>query len=278
MFSDKPQLNTSITIKDSRRSQYPLLGSPYSRTLKNNPQLRSKKNREMTPSVSENQLEKTDKIIINRRPRRKTIKATDMSETYTNVEKAKYFSLKLARMLANKSVNLTYFQIYTEIFNEFADFLPEFKDLLQHLRRGLVVAALREKDFEEFEFKKELERVDMDLDAKYNKERKEKRVLANKLDLLSEEFLKVKDKYEEVQKKVVKYEKIIFPDYEEIEKNEKMILNMKNQFNILQKQKSCIHELKKIDPKLKKILDQFDIDGKLTQFLETNEQDNNKDP
>lgn len=278
MFADKLQLNTSITIKDSRRSQHPLLGSPYSRTLKNNPQLRSKKNREMTPSVSETQLEKTDNIIINRRPRRKTIKATDMSETYTNVEKAKYFSLKLARMLANKSVNLTYFQIYTEIFNEFADFLPEFKDLLQHLRRGLVVAALREKDFEEFEFKKELERVDIDLNTKYNKERKEKRILANKLDLLSEEFLKVKDKYEEVQKKVIKYEKIIFPGYEEIEKNEKMILNMKNQFNILQKQKSCIHELKKTDPKLKKILDQFDIDGKLGQFLDANEEDDNKDP
>lgn len=278
MFADKLQLNTSITIKDSRRSQHPLLGSPYSRTLKNNPQLRSKKNREMTPSVSETQLEKTDNIIINRRPRRKTIKATDMSETYTNVEKAKYFSLKLARMLANKSVNLTYFQIYTEIFYEFADFLPEFKDLLQHLRRGLVVAALREKDFEEFEFKKELERVDIDLNTKYNKERKEKRILANKLDLLSEEFLKVKDKYEEVQKKVIKYEKIIFPGYEEIEKNEKMILNMKNQFNILQKQKSCIHELKKTDPKLKKILDQFDIDGKLGQFLDANEEDDNKDP
>lgn len=278
MLADKLQLNTSITIKDSRRSQHPLLGSPYSRTLKNNPQLRSKKNREMTPSVSETQLEKTDNIIINRRPRRKTIKATDMSETYTNVEKAKYFSLKLARMLANKSVNLTYFQIYTEIFNEFADFLPEFKDLLQHLRRGLVVAALREKDFEEFEFKKELERVDIDLNTKYNKERKEKRILANKLDLLSEEFLKVKDKYEEVQKKVIKYEKIIFPGYEEIEKNEKMILNMKNQFNILQKQKSCIHELKKTDPKLKKILEQFDIDGKLGQFLDANEEDDNKDP
>ncbi|OMJ81027.1 hypothetical protein SteCoe_18589 [Stentor coeruleus] len=274
MISDKSQLNNSITIKEHLRKQRPMLGSPYSRSLKKIPDIKFKKIQEMTPSKSENHLEKPENIILNRRPRKKTIKLVDMPEVYSNVEKAKHFSLKLARMIANKSITLTAFQIYTEIYNEIADFLPEFKDLLLILRKGLIISALREKDFEEFEFNKELEKFDSDLYSKYNKERKEKKILVKKLDVISSEYIKIKDKFEEMEKKVIKYEKIIFPNADEIERNGKKILDMRSQFSILQKQKSCILELKKYDPKVKKVLEQIEIEGmKFGQIMDLNEQD-----
>lgn len=279
MISDKGKLNNSMTIKEHLRKLCPMLGSPYSRSLKKIPDIKFKKIHEITPSKSENQLEKSEKIVINRRPRRKTIKLADMPEVYSNVEKAKYFSLKLARMIANKSVTLTAFQIYTEIFNEVADFLPEFKDLLLILRKGLVISALREKDFEEFEFNKELEKIDSDLYSKYNKERKEKKILVKKLDVISSEYIKIKDKFEEMERKVIKYEKIIFPNADEIEKNGKKILDMRSQFSILQKQKSCMLELKKCDPKVKKVLEQIEIEGmKFGQIMDLNDQDLFEDP
>lgn len=252
MIAEKIRLSTSQNTKNIRHSLQALSSSPYSQSLYKTRYSIYKNPSFNSPSHIENSFLKVEKSTIKSSLSNKNIRISSVFETSAYIEKSKNLSLKLAKMLSNKTLNSTYFSIYSEIYSEFTDLFPDFKDLLLSLRKGLVISAIKEKDFDEFDFRKDLEGFDSDLQKQLSKERKEKCKLANKLDNLSAQYFKLKEEHDVALKKVRKYEKIIFPDSENynqsLKKFEKVIVK---KIDILQRQDTWLNTIKKMNLTLK---------------------------
>lgn len=183
------------------------------------------------------------------------------SETYAFLDKAKYFTTKLAHLISSRPVNSEIFDIYSKIYVEFADSFPEFKDFLLSLRKGLVVSAIKEKNFENFEFRDELESNQTELKELFHKERQEKFRLVTKLNNLTEEYTKIKQECETLKIKVEGYEKAWLNNPIKYIEAENLVQKMLKQCEIIEKQKNIINELKGSELKLKKILERLEMYG-----------------
>ncbi|OMJ76510.1 hypothetical protein SteCoe_24133 [Stentor coeruleus] len=183
------------------------------------------------------------------------------SETYAYLEKAKYFSLKLAHLISNKPMKFSNFEVYSRMLNEFADCFPEFKDFLLSLRKGLVLSAIKEKDFENFEFKTDIDNSQVDLKSLFNKERQDKFKIITKLNSLTDEHNRLKEEHETLKKKVEGYEKALLHNPVKYIEAENLVEKMLKQCEIISKQKVIINELKSSELKLKKIFEQLEMYG-----------------
>lgn len=185
-------------------------------------------------------------------------------------EKAKHLKYRLAFLLSQKSVKFTNFQIYSKVFSEFADLFPDFKEILLIFRKGFVISALQEKDFDDFEFKNEVKTSSCETQMILNKERKENQKLIDKLNNLAAEYDKLMITYEALQKKFEVYEKAVMNDPVKYIEAEGLLIKMQKQCQIIKRQMNIIHELKNSDLKLRKLLEECKIRGiNVEKFLST---------
>lgn len=237
-----------------KRSSVLINRSPYSKHIHKNSTIKAKGLGEISPKVASDACIKAERSLIRVPTHKKLTKTLDFTETCQYLEKAKHFTSKLAYLLSSKTMKSTTFQIYSEIYFEVSDCFPELKELFVRLRKGLVISAIKEKDFEEFEFKNEVEKYESNLPHLLDKERKENQKLIKKLNLLASENLKIKQDYEKMHKKYLDYEEIIHKNPNHFIEAEKLFEKMMEQCEIIQKQQNYIQELKISDLKLKKIL------------------------
>lgn len=195
------------------------------------------------------------------RLRSRVNRSIEITETCTNLEKSKHFTLKLARLLSGQSEKDTAFQIYSAVYGELADYLSDFKDLMIILRKGLVISGIKEKDLDNFEFRKDLENIASDLHVIYNQERKEKSALINKLNHLSEEYIKIKTSYESMQKKYIEYKDIIHGSPSKYIDAKGLLDKMNKQCEIISKQKNIIQDLQHSDKILRTLIGRFESKG-----------------
>ncbi|OMJ66825.1 hypothetical protein SteCoe_36193 [Stentor coeruleus] len=229
-----------------KRSSVLINQSPYSKHIHRKSYFKAK-------AASDSYI-KAEKKFVRAPTHKKSTKTLDFTETCQYLEKAKHFTSKLAYLLSSKTMKSTTFQIYSSIFFEVSDYFPEFKELFRILRKGLVISAIKEKEFEEFEYKNEVEKYENTLPGLLDKERKENEKLIKKLNLLSSENFKIKQDYEKLNKKYLDYEEIIYKNPNHYIEAEKLFEKMMEQCEIIQKQQNYIQELKISDLKLKKIL------------------------
>lgn len=228
--------------------------SPYLRSYKRNHSQFSKKLCESSNKIPiDNDFKETSKIQP-KLPKRIS-RFSGITENPIFSEKAKHFSSKLAYLLSEQPVSSVRFEIYSKIFLEIAEFLPEFKDILLTLRKGLVISAFKEKDYDEFEFKHEAEATNSELQMIFNKERKEKHKLIKKLNILSSEHDTLKYDYQELLKKYELYEKAVKSDPIKYIEAENLLEKMTKQCQIIEKQNSCIKDLRNSEIRLKRIIE-----------------------
>lgn len=177
-----------------------------------------------------------------------------ISESYANIDKSKHLTVKLAKLLSKQSCKHTEFQIYSHIYIELANYLTDFKDLLMVLRKGLVLSGIKEKDLEEFEFKKDLDSKTSDLQTLYNQERKEKVALANKLNNISEDYINIKSSYESMKKKYFEYKDVVYGSPTKFIEAKGLIEKMTKQCEIIDKQKIIIQDLQYSEMILKRLI------------------------
>ena len=170
-------------------------------------------------------------------------------------EKSRQLTSKLIQSLTEKSSQASKFSIFSNIFIELADILPDFKDLLLTLRKGIAVSAIKERDLSCFEFSGCSNQGKSSLALALEKEQKEKQRLAGKLNSLSDEFILLKEKYEYMKKKYEEYEKIVKSDPNKFIEAKSLIEKMMNQCQVIQRQQNYIHELHHNESKLKKIIE-----------------------
>lgn len=183
-----------------------------------------------------------------------TNKVRDHNNSFMYTEKSRQLSSKLGHLLSEKANTKGSFKIYSQIFTELADYLIEFKDILMVLKQGLVLSGIEEKDFSDFEYKN-LNNTRKDLSELLEKERRDKALLANKLNKLSDDYVELKKNNENLQKKYSEYEKIIKNDPNKFIEAEKLLEKMMNQCEIIKKQQDFIHQLQHSESKLKKIIE-----------------------
>lgn len=186
-------------------------------------------------------------------------KLSSISKTRSDLsdfsEKSRQLTSKLIQNLTEKSSQASKFSIFSNIFIELADFLPDFKDLLLTLRKGIAVSAIEERDFSSFEFSGFLNQGKSTLALALEKEQKEKQRLAAKLNSLSDEFIQLKEKYEYMKTKYEEYEKIVKSDPNKFIEARSLIDKMMSQCQVIQRQQNYIHELHHNESKLKKIIE-----------------------
>ncbi|OMJ73539.1 hypothetical protein SteCoe_27764 [Stentor coeruleus] len=243
-----------VEEKPLKRSSFLINQSLHSKNLHKNSSFKVKRLDGNSPKVASDTFTKIDRSLIRVPTHKRSVKTLDFTETCHHLEKVKHFTSKLAYLLSNKTTKSTTFQIYSEIFFEVSDCFPEFKELFAKLRKGLVISAIKEKDFEEFEYKNEVEKHESELPNLLEKERKENQKLIKKLNLLANENLKIKQDFEKMHKKYLDYEEIIHTNPNHFIEAEKLFEKMMEQCEIIQKQQNYIQELKISDIKLKKIL------------------------
>lgn len=248
MIGEKSPINSSLPTKNFRYSLQATKTSPYSNSSLKKRYSNYKKSNLYSSSHNESLCILSENPIIKNHLHMKPMKINSLLESSAHIEKSKFLSIKLAKTLSNKTHDSTYFSIYSEIFSELTDLFPIFKDLFLSLKKGMVISAIKEKDYEGFEFQKDLEGFDSDLQCLVNKERVEKLKLEKKLDLLSIKHMELKGHYEKILEKNRKYEKIIFPNMEEIDMSIKKPhkINVSNK-DVLQRQDTWIHALKKVN-------------------------------
>lgn len=275
MIVDKSTLKTYFSKNQTKKVLHPLSFSPYSRSFKKPYQSSMKKPYDSMLNLTESTSEKPENVIFKPHRQQASLTLGNCHEITNHSEKAHYLKLKLTRMLQNRTNECSIFQIYSEVLFDISEYFPEFKDLLLAVRKGISISAIKEKDYEEFEFRKEIEGCNCEVQDVLNKERKEKSKLARKLDVLSEEYYRMKEQFEDMQKKILKYEKVIFPESSEFIKADKVLQDIRSQYSIIQKQKSCILELKRSDTKIKKLLEKCNSNGaSFGQILQCNVYDN----
>lgn len=179
----------------------------------------------------------------------------DQNNCYMFTEKSRQLFSKLGHLLSGKANTKGSFHIYSQVFNELADYLIEFKDILMVLKEGLVLSGIKEKDFSDFEYKRNLNNTQKDLSELLEKERRDKALLANKLNKLSDDYMELKKTNESLQKKYSEYEKIIKNDPNKFIEAEKLLEKMMSQCEIIRKQQDFIHELQHSEIKMKKIIE-----------------------
>ncbi|OMJ81026.1 hypothetical protein SteCoe_18588 [Stentor coeruleus] len=181
-------------------------------------------------------------------------KSIKISESQADIDKSKYLSGKLTKLLSKQSCKHTSFQIYSHIYIELANYLTDFKDLLMILRKGLVISSFKEKDLDDFEFKKDLDITTNDLQTLYNQECKEKNALANKLNKISEDYFYIKNSYEVMEKKYSKYKDIVYGSPTKFIEAKGLIEKMTKQCDIIDKQKNIIQDLQYSEMVLKRLI------------------------
>ncbi|OMJ76480.1 hypothetical protein SteCoe_24149 [Stentor coeruleus] len=241
----------------AHKKTLPILNlSPYTKKIQPVATNKRKQNLEISLKLTKENDEKLD--ITNYTP----VKNDWESRKYSYVdhgmhtEKAKHLKYRLAFLLSQKSVKFTNFQIYSKVYFEFADLFPDFKEILLIFRKGFVIAALQEKDFDDFEFKNEVKTSSCDTQMILNKERKENLKLIDKLNNLTAEYDKLMINYEALQKKFEVYEKAVMNDPVKYIEAEGLLNKMQKQCQIIKKQINIIHELKNSDLKLRKLLEE----------------------
>lgn len=254
-------------MKAFKRTSILIKQSPYSKHLHNNSSYKQKRLCEYSPKAANESCMSQEKAVFRNTNHKKTMKTWDFTEISHSLDKAKHFTSSLAYLLSNRTAKSTTFQIYSEIYLQVSEYFPEFKDLFAILRRGLVISAIKEKDFEEFEFKKDIEKYQSELPGILEKERKENQKLVKKLNALANENLKIKDDYDKMHQKYLEYEQIIYSDPNRFIEAEKLFEKMMEQCNIIHKQQNYIQELKISDLKLKKILEYLEAKGMCIESL-----------
>jgi hypothetical protein len=230
--------------------------SPY-RTFNHNINSIFKRVQKVFPNQGANQAKIRKKSLYKPTGEKRLQLINEFAEWNKHTEKSRYFESKLAHLLADKPLNMTVFQIYSSIFSEFADYLPEFKELLVILKRGLVVSGIKEKDFAEFEYKNDSSFHYTETAQILDKERKENLKLVSKLNAITNENQEMKHTIEKLTKENEENLKIINSSPKLYIEAEKLLEKMTKQSEIIRSQKSQLNELKYQELILKKSLDKY---------------------
>ena len=255
---DTSQLNpspafTSKPIK--KKNSLRIDSSPYQEIFHRRVTLKHKTQLNQTLKLNPIETKKNDQRTIFKAPKEKKNSFTiNYKDRYETSETAKHLTSKLAYLLSLKTPESTVFTIYTEIYHELANYLDDFKDLLEILRKGLAISAIKEHESSDFEFKNELDKSITSFGELLDKERKEKIGLINKLNILSDENNDLSQRLEKVLTKYNEYDKIIHSNPSKFIDAEKLLEKMLKQCEIIKKQQNYIQELKYNELKLNKTL------------------------
>ena len=248
----------SIVNKCKPRGSLKLEESPYNNRFKRKI---FKPSTHLDNSINLKPQTKLENSIVNPKVFLPIEKYSNYQKKYEFSEKAKSLTSRLAYMLSLKSSSSTEFQIYSKVYQELAEYLDDFKDILETLRKGLVIFGIKNKDSPEFEFKIEINASACDLGIQLDKEKKEKSMLINKLNSLSAENLKLSEKQEITANKCNEYEKIIHKNPSMFIDAEKLLDKMMKQCEIIRKQQIYIHELQASEMKLNKLIQKCEEKG-----------------
>lgn len=183
----------------------------------------------------------------------KITRITPLNEIYSHADKANYYARKLSYMLTNKLENEGFFKVYSKIYSEIAEFFPEFKEILQILRKGLALSAINERHHDNFEFKNDINSIKGEIGTILKKKQQKTEQLLIKLNNLSQEHEKLQNKYEKLRVKFKQYKQAVYNDPAKYIEAEKVMEKMWKQCRIIRKQKDIIFELTNSEQKLKKM-------------------------
>ena len=215
-----------------------------------------KSDTELTQTLKDKTLKqkKTEsKVLIQSKPKKISF-CINYRDRFETSEAAKHLKSKLAYLLSIKSPELTVFTIYTRIYHELANYLDDFKELLEILRKGLAVSAIHERNNSNFEFKDEIDISCNEFSMLLEKERIEKIGLINKLNALSYENDNLNKKLENMSNKYDEYDKIIHSNPSKFIAAQKLLEKMLKQCDIIKKQQNYIQVLKYSELKLNVII------------------------
>lgn len=163
-------------------------------------------------------------------------------------EKNKYLLAKLNLELASKNHKKSEFQIYSDIFSEVIEILPQFRSILETLKKGLVLAAFKELGKDGFEFQEEINKSQQGIFKTLEKETKEKNLLIVKLNKISDELERFKIEYEDMKVSYLKYKKVVENDTQKYIDANYLVQKMMNQCSIISTQNEYIKVLKQLVP------------------------------
>lgn len=262
-------MNRSISSKSKKRNSLKIDASPYNernkRSLVRLPSNFSNNSMKIIPEV----LSTANSVMQSYSNKKKSSSPSNYQYTYGNLEKAKRFSVKLADLLSSKTSEKTEFQIYSKVYSELAEYLCEYKEILEILRKGLVVFAIKEREIPSFEFRTEANAASNEIGAQLDKERKEKTALIHKLNALSVKNLELVEENKKILVKLAEYEKAVHRDPNMFIDAEKLVEKMMKQCEIIRTQQIHIHELKTNEFRLEKIIQYCESKGiKINELVE----------
>jgi len=156
-------------------------------------------------------------------------------------EKSKILSAKLSKLLLSNSDTSSPFEKYSAIYNELSDFLVDFKDLLKLLFDGLVESAVhKNNEIPDLELQKKISEEYL---KSIEKERKEKNVLAGKLNRLNDEFILLRNEFETMKVEYLHYKEVVKSDPQKFIDANSLVDKMMGQLSIIEMQKNYIAQL-----------------------------------
>lgn len=192
---------------------------------------------------------------------RKISRIPPLSEMYDHAKKADYFARKLSYMLVNKNENECFFNVYSKIFSELADYFPDFSQILHILRKGLALSAINDRHFDDFEFKNSITNTKSEIEIILHKKQQKTKQLLSKLNNLSQKHEILQKKYEKLKSKYENYKQIIRNDSAKYIDAENLLEKMLKQNKVIEIQKNMITELKNAQEKLKGICEKCKNEG-----------------
>lgn len=169
--------------------------------------------------------------------------------------------IKLRQQLSEKPSNSSEFAIYSQIFKELSDLLPELRDFLTILKQGLVISAIKEREFNDFEYREAVGSTKTGLSDLLEKEKSEKRLMVSKMNKLEDFIVELKDENAKLMKKFEEFEKVFGSELMTPNETWNLLEKVLEQDRTITQQQSYIHKLQVSESKLKGLIRNFEESG-----------------
>lgn len=196
-----------------------------------------------------NNLKNTE--ILNLSKNRSSVNFRNTESFFMVHQRSGKLLIKLRQMLSEMASGSSEFDIYSQVFKELVEHLPEYKDVLMTLREGLVLSGIRERDFRDFEFKEVLKNQKTEISELLEKEKDEKRVMVNKMNKLEDVIVELKEENKKLAQKFEDYIKIFVDEPRSPNETYNLIDKVLDQDKTIAQQQSYIQKLQFNESKLR---------------------------
>lgn len=199
--------------------------------------------------------------IINITQSRSSISLPRTESSFKIQQKSNQLLIKLRQQLSEKTSESSEFAIYSQIFKEFSEILPELKDFLMILKQGLVISAIKEREFKDFEFRETVGNTNTEMSDLLEKEKGEKRLMVSKMNKLEDLIDELKAENAKLMKKFEEYEKVFGFEHTTPNETYNLLEKVLDQDRTITNQQNYIHKLQVSESNLKAFIKNFQNKG-----------------